>query len=128
MSDLKESELYRINEIMNEFDFDIVHACMVGMGWTWFSAKGINSIPTVSEIKSTAYCLLKDIVIEYLRNKKTGYMGTGGFEVSYIHDDDYMDLKFVVTEWSDIHITEDIPYKNILKKEKRLEKINKLLK
>jgi hypothetical protein len=127
MIELKESEKYRINEIMNEFDFDKVHKCMVGMGWTWFSAKGIDGIPSVSEIKLTAHRLLSDLATEYLRNGKTGYIGTGGLQVAYIHKDDFIELKFVVTEWNDIHATEEIPYKNILKKEKRLGKINKLL-
>lgn len=87
----------RLDAIMENFDFEDVHEVMVQFKWTWASAGGV---PTVEQIKDEAAKLLWDLV------NATDYdtVATGGFEARKDfseYDDPFIELKFVLTEWSE---------------------------
>lgn len=69
----------KVDEIMNGFDFNIVHDYMVKTDWKW-----IDKVPTLEEIKAQAQNLLFRAVDEYVKTKQPfGNIGTGGFMVYY---------------------------------------------
>lgn len=62
-----------VEEIMENFDFERVHAVMDFLNWTW----GLDNpeVPTIQVLRSTARGLLLDVVAD---PEKT-YVGAGGF-------------------------------------------------
>jgi len=48
---------WTINEILDKFDFEKVHAFMVLTNWKWFTR-----IPTVEELRDTAHGLLQTVL------------------------------------------------------------------
>lgn len=124
MIELKESDLYRINHIMENYDFEKVHNCMKKIDWVWAIVKSADGIPNIEELKKTAKRLLTEALIKGKQNKFSR-IGTGGFQATY--ENDVLELSFILTEWDDVFATEDKNYQNIVKKENRLEKINKML-
>ncbi len=133
MNILSETETVRLNEIMNQFDFNKVHKCMKLMDWKWgiFSKESAPNItynvPTLENIKNSAKDLITTVIISYLRTKTSGFTGTGGLEIFYNHQQDYIEIKFVLTEWIDDYILEEDVYKKALIKENRKKTIKTLL-
>jgi hypothetical protein len=93
--ELKESELYRINYIIENFDFETVHDCMKKLEWKWIFSKSIYSVPSIQELKETATRLLSDVLICSKKEKsKYATLLTGGLHATY--DNDLLFLKFEV--------------------------------
>lgn len=78
-----------IDEIMDEFDFDKVHRCMVALDWQWAR---LERIPEKPEIRKSARQQLRDAV-------ERGCGGTGGFRVMIDRKNGVLTLSFVVEEW-----------------------------
>ena len=87
----------RLDAIMENFDFETVHEVMVQLKWAWASAGGV---PTVEQIKDEAARLLWDLV----NAPDYDTVATGGLEAwkdFSEYDDPFIELKFVLTEWSE---------------------------
>lgn len=67
--ELEKSEIMRIEDIMNNFDFKKVHSVMVLMNWQWYSSISKTGVPALREIKKTAKRLLNDALICSRENK-----------------------------------------------------------
>lgn len=93
-----------IQEIMDEFNWELVHSTMSYLDWKWHW----TGVPNVDEIKKLARSLLEDsidAVNAALTSGKKKYKmrtGTGGFEATAqkfkYSDKIYLELKFVLTE------------------------------
>ena len=77
------------DEIMDCFDFEKVHSCMVALNWHWFSAGGV---PEKHEIRSSARGILRECIAG------RSY-GTGGFYASINKEDGVLSLQFIVADW-----------------------------
>ena len=73
-------------EILDTFDFEKVHCCMVALDWTWAKT---NGVPDVVDLRKCARRLLKDCITK-------GHGGTGGFKVAIARADGVLSLSFVV--------------------------------
>ncbi len=125
---LVKSEILRLNEIIDHFNFDKVHGCMSLMKWRWAFAKTESGIPSKEEIIHTAKDLITKTIVNFLRTNNSGGVGIGGFNCYYHREEDYLELSFVVADWDDSEITETEEYLNCLNIEKRSGKIDKVLK
>ena len=92
-----------IQTIFNEFDWERVYLAMKALKWEW---AGVG-VPTIPRMHNTARYLLNTVVEDVLRSPKKKYIaitGTGGFQAKAqkFKDTDkiYLELQFVVTEWS----------------------------
>jgi hypothetical protein len=82
----------RIQEILDNFNFKLVHKAMNDMGWTWDFGKDAY-VPSIDYLKITARKLLEQAL-------QDGFgVATGGFEVEY-SPGNLIYLKFVLEEWS----------------------------
>lgn len=87
-----------IDNMMDEFDFPRVYRVMSYLNWQWFNAE--DGVPTIGEMRRLVRKLMRDAYNDCIRYERDEYtIGTGGFEVSYNHEHDFFDVKFVVTEW-----------------------------
>ena len=80
----------KIEEIMNNFDFEKVYRIMKFLDWEWSC---VNRVPNVKELKATARKLLED-----LDSVQSEYIGTGGF-VAEDYGGNYR-LTFQVEDWN----------------------------
>ena len=106
-----------INYILNHFDFNKVRKIMKYLKWTWV---GSNNSPSISELRDQAEDLLNQV---YDTNSR--WIATGGFKASKYHD--FMELEFVVTDWSS-EIINYGPHYEKLKIERKKKKKLKLRK
>ena len=88
----------QVNDIMKNFDFVKVQKVMEHMKWGWAVGgsfdSGLLKVPTIEELKSEAYRLLKDC---YLEPTSRWMISTGGLRVN--KDDGYLQLEFVLEDW-----------------------------
>jgi len=84
----KESKI--VDKVIAKFDFKKVHKIMEELGWEW----GVNGVPPIHELKSTASHILMDAV----HSGRPAYCATGGFEARIEYEE--ISLKFVVEEYS----------------------------
>lgn len=71
----------KIPEIIDRFDFDKVDKVMTFLNWTWAA----GSVPTIDELKATAYVCLDTAVLEYEKMGRPARgmnVSTGGFEAT----------------------------------------------
>jgi hypothetical protein len=83
----------RIQTILENFDFDLMHDFMCKTSWTWFDTT--PSAPTVDQLKSQAIKMLEELILD---GGRISYIRTGGFKASLIKGS--LSLSFVVTEFS----------------------------
>jgi hypothetical protein len=62
----------QIDDIMDTFDFDAIHAWMVHSNWVWGGLDGRVRVPDIYEIRTEARNRLKQAA-------KSGFSCTGGF-------------------------------------------------
>ncbi len=94
MSEVKYSPKYwqeTIDEIMDNFDFDKVHRCMIALDWKWDIAD-CKGIPDIVDLRRMARRLLRECV-----DKNEG--STGGFAAGIDRDGGCLWLSFVVENW-----------------------------
>lgn len=99
-------EKAKINNILDQFNFNKVHDYMVSVNWRWAFAKSKDGVPTVDELKKEAHRLLINSVEE-----KTN-ISTGGFKAIYEaedewDDDPYIGLEFIIEECEGFDSDED---------------------
>lgn len=90
---MKKKKQDAIDEIMDNFDFGKVAKVMEGLNWRWANSETELQIPDVAELRKQARRLLKTALKE-----NTG-IATGGFKVTYLKDEKFLHLEFVVSEW-----------------------------
>ena len=81
----------KISEILDNFDFEMVHKAMIALEWNWYMGIMGEGIPSVGALKKTAGELLSDAWM-----KKTT-ISSGGFSAGY--DDGDLVLRFILEEW-----------------------------
>ena len=94
----------KIQNIMEDFDFQKVHAVMEQLDWKWAMTK--YGVPTLDELKSEAKRLLIDACVERT------CVSTGGFRAVYEESfqgdpDPYIGLEFIVVEYEGFVDDED---------------------
>lgn len=68
-----------VEEIMEQFPFEQVHAYMVLTGWRWLSGKGLFGVPTLEQVRDTA----RDLLTRAEASERTRYeIMTGGFRAT----------------------------------------------
>ena len=92
----------KINEVLEEFDFDEVHKVMVFLNWRWVNDDETFTIPSYYRMMEDAKKLLYDC-----KNSDEDYYtaSTGGFMAYKGKNDDgnnFYSLKFVLCEVSNI--------------------------
>lgn len=105
-SELSPSIKRKINNIMDNFNFDKVHDVMVALDWRWVGANKGAEPPSIEQLRTEAKRLLVDAAYE----KQT--IATGGFRANYEKEtvDDpipYLSLEFIVTDWEGDETDED---------------------
>jgi hypothetical protein len=88
---MTEQELVAVNNIMDWFDFTKVLRVMKILRWKWVDA--IDDIPSEGEIREFARGLLIRSVEERIS------IGSGGFQVTNVHNNSFLKLEFIVSEW-----------------------------
>lgn len=94
-SKLTSTQKAKIQDIMEDFDFQKVHDVMEKLDWKWAMSK--NGVPTIDEMKHEAKRLLIDACIERT------CVSTGGFRAVYEEcsqgdPDPYIGLEFIVED------------------------------
>lgn len=79
-----------VEEILDEFDFEIVHRTMKALEWTWH---GSVESPSIGDLRRAARGLLQEL----LRNDSYHLTGTGGLFAYRIADT--VGLRFEVTSY-----------------------------
>jgi predicted ThiF/HesA family dinucleotide-utilizing enzyme len=67
----------RIEDIMDEFDFDKVHKVMDSLDWTWVGVEAGDNIPSRAELRRSARRLLQQSV------QTKSSIGSGGFRIEF---------------------------------------------
>lgn len=101
---LTEVEQNKIDNIMDNFNFQMVAAAMKYFQWSWAGAK--NGVPNILEIEETAKRLLVDAAYEKTQ------IATGGLRAVYEKDeenpdDPFIQLEFILTDCEGFDEDED---------------------
>ena len=86
----------KIEQIMENFDFEKVHKAMVALELEWYFGLDGSRIPSVEELKKKAGELLSN-VDDLICGDYAVSSFYGGFEAKY--DDGCLSLSFIVEEW-----------------------------
>lgn len=94
-SKLTSTQRAKVQDIMEDFDFQKVHDVMEQLDWKWAMSK--NGVPTIDEMKHEAKRLLIDACVERT------CVSTGGFRAVYEEcsqgdPDPYIGLEFIVED------------------------------
>lgn len=83
-----------VDKVIEKFNFDRVHQAMVALDWKWGNLPDNEfRVPTIDEIRATAYRLLCEAMREYT------CISTGGFSARYDSKTKKLTLQFIVSEW-----------------------------
>jgi hypothetical protein len=91
-----------ISEIVENFDWERTHKAMRLLEWKWASAITEDGVPTIGNLMVTAIRLLQDAYDGAMKEKKTYYACTGGFEaIAHVEDGEFyeLELQFVLASW-----------------------------
>ena len=128
MSDFTIKKDKHINEIIDMFNFELVHKTMKSLDWNWINFSSLDEIeyyiPTIENLRETAIKLLNNVYDSNVDDY--GYMSTGGLKASKYED--YLELEFILTDYSSESLNFDPDYKKLklLKnRKKKLQKLNK---
>jgi hypothetical protein len=78
-----------IDEILDEFNFELVHRTMKALDWTWYGSDGV---PTIGEIRRRARELLRELIKDNHR-----CIASGGLYA--YKEDGLVGLRFEVTSY-----------------------------
>lgn len=99
LKDLDKKSYYRakLQELLNEFDFEPVHKCMEALDWEWV---GVNGIPEKEDMIPVIKQLYEDIE-ERILNDEFCYIATGGFVLTFKpYEDHELNLVFEAVNYS----------------------------
>lgn len=96
---LSNKQIEAINEVMDNFDFEIVEKVMVCLEWKWGTGHD-EHVPDIYEIRRFARQLLADTISGLIEDfeGKSFSLSTGGFSATAYRDNS-LSLSFVVEEW-----------------------------
>ena len=84
----------KIDDIMDNFDFNKVETVMKATNWTWASTHGV---PVEHELRKQARELLKSVSQHYVSELGFRYaISTGGLKATKYYDGE---LEFIVAKW-----------------------------
>lgn len=91
-----------IEDILDEFDFDVVKKTMDFLDWTWFDAD--EGVPRIGELRKKARRLLSEVAVKVLLSAEIvtdHHIATGGFRAAAYKYDDKVQfrLSFELAEW-----------------------------
>ena len=86
----------KVEQIMENFDFEKVHRVMVALEWEWYFGRGGSGIPSVKSLKERAGELLSNVG-DLICEGDTITSSSGGFEAK--NADGCLSLSFIVEEW-----------------------------
>lgn len=128
MQELNDFEVYILDKILKETDFEKIQRMMNAIEWGWYSTIGGENIfitPDVNTIKNKARMLISQLLIDIRHDKNYCFHESGGIFVwynKYNSDNWYENIVF------DFKITTTLYFNEIEKNEiERLEKLNELL-
>lgn len=84
-----------IDYILDNFDFERIKIVMDCLEWYWVS---YDTIPSIGEMRKYARELLKEALSKGVENKKDTKISIGGFRASYLRNEDFLSLDFIVEE------------------------------
>ena len=86
----------KIDDIMDNFNFNKVETIMKATNWTWASTHGV---PVEHELRKQARELLKSVSQHYVSELGFRYaISTGGFKATKYYDGE-LELEFIVAKW-----------------------------
>ena len=86
----------KIDDIMDNFDFNKVETVMKATNWTWASTHGV---PVEHELRKQARELLKSVSQHYVSELGFRYaISTGGLKATKYYDGE-LELEFIVAKW-----------------------------
>ena len=86
----------KIDDIMDNFDFNKVETVMKATNWTWASTHGV---PVEHELRKQARELLKSVSQHYVSQLGFRYaISTGGFKATKYYDGE-LELEFIMAKW-----------------------------
>ena len=86
----------KIDDIMDNFNFNKVETIMKATNWTWASTHGV---PVEHELRKQARELLKSVSQHYVSQLGFRYaISTGGFKATKYYDGE-LELEFIVAKW-----------------------------
>lgn len=93
-----------ITNILENFDFGRVHTTMKHLKWRWATSKTEDGIPSLGELFLHVERYLNEVYDQSTKKKDDYITGTGGFQymAQYNKEEqevDYIEVKFVLTEW-----------------------------
>lgn len=96
----------KLEEIIDNFDFDRVHKVMEFLNWNWVSCDGV---PTIGKLVTTVQKEFRRAFEEVLQSKEGLKMSTGGFQwyIGYhpehkeIKNKLELELKFILAQQND---------------------------
>lgn len=89
---------YKIDQIMDNFDFNKVHKVMIATDWKWVFTDGV---PTEAELRQQARKMLKEVSTKNITDDIGDYyISTGGFTVTK-YSDTSLTLEFIVSSWEE---------------------------
>ena len=96
--DLDREMTLKINDIMDNFDFDCVHRVMEFLNWKWVFAKTSSGVPSIDEIRDFAF----DLLVRAAKEKTN--IASGGFKAVYEDSDEdnpdkFIQLEFILTDY-----------------------------
>ena len=96
--DLDREMTLKINDIMDNFDFDCVHRVMEFLNWKWVFANTSSGVPSIDEIRDFAF----DLLVRAAKEKTD--IASGGFKVVYEdsdadNPDKFIQLEFILTDY-----------------------------
>lgn len=85
-----------INEVLDDFDFEKVHAVMTLLNRRWFVlSKATSVVPTVEMLRERARYLLENVAI-YFGDDKPHFISSGGLNVILVKYS--LTLQYILTE------------------------------
>ncbi len=130
MQELKDFEVYILDKILKETDFEKIQRMMNAIEWGWYNGESLDStncftVPTILQLKTNAIMIINDLLIDIRSNKDYCYHETGGLYVWY---NKYNSDKWYENIVFDFKITTTLYFNEIEKNEiERLEKLNNIL-
>lgn len=90
----EETDQQKIDEILDNFDFERVHSAMLALNWRWQSTV---TVPNIAHLRKKARELLKDVCKKKYDGSCRVEIGTGGLRAE--RSGDFLRLSFVVSDW-----------------------------
>lgn len=91
----------KARKVLNEFDYETVHAYMVSTNHTWhfnhrYNEGYVNEVPPIAKLKVTARRLMDVALMAVFKSEHSTHCGTGGLNV------------YIFPEWGGVKLSYEI--------------------